>query len=130
MAARTLWTVYAGLWRRVRTIVAIVFAGLALAFIGLWLAEAQGLRAPQRDNTGDFMIALMLIGVANLVAALDPEVVVIGGGVSAAGDRLLEPARDALRRTLVGADHRRIPGLVAAELGPRAGMIGAALLVS
>jgi glucokinase len=69
------------------------------------------------------------VGVANLVAALDPEVVVIGGGVSAAGDRLLEPARDALRRTLVGADHRRIPGLVAAELGPRAGMIGAALLV-
>jgi len=70
------------------------------------------------------------IGVANLVAALDPEVVVVGGGVSAAGDRLLQPARDALGRTLVGAEHRRVPGLVAAELGPRAGMIGAALLVS
>ena len=47
------------------------------------------------------------VGTANLVAALDPEVVVIGGGVSAAGDRLLEPARAALRRTLVGAAHRR-----------------------
>lgn len=70
------------------------------------------------------------VGVANLVAALDPEVIVVGGGVSAAGDRLLEPARDALRRTLVGAAHRRIPGLVAAELGPQAGMIGAALLVA
>ena len=46
------------------------------------------------------------IGVANLVAALDPEVVVIGGGVSAAGDRLLDPARDALRRTPRG---RRTP---------------------
>jgi glucokinase len=70
------------------------------------------------------------VGTANLVAALDPEVVVIGGGVSAAGDRLLEPARAALRRSLVGAAHRRIPDLVAARLGPEAGMIGAALLVS
>ena len=69
------------------------------------------------------------VGTANLVAALDPEVVVIGGGVSAAGDKLLDPARAALRRTLVGAAHRRIPDLVAATLGPRAGMIGAALLV-
>lgn len=70
------------------------------------------------------------VGVANLVAALDPEVVVVGGGVSAAGDRLLEPARDALGRTLVGAAHRRVPDLLAAELGPQAGMIGGALLVS
>ena len=69
------------------------------------------------------------IGTANLVAALDPELVVVGGGVSAAGDRLLDPARDALRRTLVGAAHRRVPEIVAATLGPRAGMIGAALLV-
>ena len=70
------------------------------------------------------------VGVANLVAALDPEVVVIGGGVSAAGDKLLEPARDALRRTVVGAGHRVVPALVAAELGPQAGMVGAALLVA
>ena len=69
------------------------------------------------------------VGAANLVAALDPELVVIGGGLSAAGDLLLEPARVALRRTLVGAAHRVAPELVAAELGPQAGMIGAALLL-
>ncbi|WP_307807642.1 ROK family protein [Nocardioides xinjiangensis] len=69
------------------------------------------------------------MGAANLVAALDPEVVVIGGGVSAAGDLLLAPARDALSRTLVGAGHRRVPDLIAARLGPRAGVVGAALLV-
>lgn len=69
------------------------------------------------------------VGTASLVAALDPEVVVVGGGVSAAGDRLLEPARAALQRTLVGAAHRRVPPLVGAELGPGAGMIGAARLV-
>ena len=46
------------------------------------------------------------VGVANLVAAFDPDVVVIGGGVSAAGDLLLGPAREALGRSLVGAGHR------------------------
>lgn len=70
------------------------------------------------------------VGAANLVAALDPAVVVIGGGVSAAGDRLLDPARAALHRTLVGAAHRIVPDLVAAQLGTQAGMIGAALLVT
>ncbi|WP_234412587.1 ROK family protein [Nocardioides sediminis] len=68
------------------------------------------------------------VGVANLVAAFDPEVVVIGGGVSAAGDRLLEPARTALVRSLVGAAHREVPALVAAQLGPEAGLVGAAEL--
>jgi glucokinase len=66
------------------------------------------------------------VGVANLVAALDPERVVVGGGVSAAGDRLLEPARAALTRSLVGVGHRAVPALVPARLGPRAGVVGAA----
>ncbi len=68
------------------------------------------------------------VGVANLVAALDPDVVVVGGGVSAAGDRLLDPARSALTRSLVGAAQRLVPPLVAAQLGPEAGLVGAAVL--
>lgn len=70
------------------------------------------------------------VGTANLVAALDPGLVVVGGGVSAAGDRLLEPARAALQRTLVGAAHRVVPRLVAGRLGPGSGMVGAALLAT
>ena len=65
------------------------------------------------------------VGVANLVAALDPDVVVVGGGVSAAGDRLLEPARAALARSLVGSGHRDVPELVRARFGPEAGAVGA-----
>ncbi len=68
------------------------------------------------------------VGLANLVAALDPEVVVIGGGVSAAGDRLLEPARTALARSLVGAPHRVVPPVLRARFGPEAGVVGAAIL--
>ncbi|WP_425465426.1 ROK family protein [Nocardioides litoris] len=68
------------------------------------------------------------IGVGALTSALDPEVVVIGGGVSAAGDRLLAPARAVLERSVVGAGHRTPPRLVPARLGPEAGLVGAALL--
>lgn len=66
------------------------------------------------------------VGLANLVAALDPHRIVIGGGVSAAGDRLLDPARVALERSIVGAGHRVVPPVLAARLGPEAGVVGAA----
>lgn len=68
------------------------------------------------------------VGVAGLVSAFDPERVVVGGGVSAVGDLLLEPARRALLDSLQGTAHRPVPDLVPAELGPRAGAVGAALL--
>ncbi len=68
------------------------------------------------------------VGLANLVAAFDPDVVVVGGGVSSAGELLLEPARTALNRSLVGAEHRVVPPVVIAELGPAAGLVGAATL--
>lgn len=66
------------------------------------------------------------VGTANLVAAMDPVRVVVGGGVSAAGDLLLGPARTALRRSLVGAPHRVVPEMVQAAFGPEAGVVGAA----
>lgn len=68
------------------------------------------------------------VGVAGLVSAFDPELVVIGGGVSAVGDLLLDPARAALRASLQGATYRPVPDLVPAAFGPEAGAVGAALL--
>ena len=68
------------------------------------------------------------VGLAALVSALDPALVVIGGGVSAAGDLLLEPARAALRRAVYAGGHRDLPAVVPAALGPRAGAVGAAWL--
>jgi glucokinase len=68
------------------------------------------------------------VGVACLVAAFDPAMVVVGGGVSAAGDLLLDPAREAMIRSTYAATHRHLPPLVPAMLGPRAGAIGAAYL--
>ncbi|KRE36841.1 glucokinase [Janibacter sp. Soil728] len=68
------------------------------------------------------------VGIANLAAALDPEVFVIGGGVSAAGDLLLGPARDTFARQLPGRGYRPAATIVAARFGPDAGLIGAAAL--
>lgn len=67
-------------------------------------------------------------GAASIGAVLDPDVVVIGGGVSAAKDLLLEPARTAFRRNLIGRGHRPEPEVVLATLGNQAGVIGAAEL--
>ncbi|MGD8200854.1 ROK family glucokinase [Ornithinimicrobium sp. W1679] len=66
------------------------------------------------------------IGLANLVAALDPAAVVVGGGASEAGELLLGPAREALARHLVGRGHRPVPPVRAAALGVGAGLVGAA----
>ncbi|CAN5725789.1 ROK family glucokinase [soil metagenome] len=68
------------------------------------------------------------IGAAVFVNALDPELIVVGGGVAAAGELILEPARRALRRHVLGPDYRPEVPVVVAEFGSDAGMVGAGLL--
>ena len=68
-------------------------------------------------------------GIADLAAVLDPDVVVIGGGVSGLGELMLGPARERLERALPGRGFRPGPRVIAAELGPQAGLVGAADLV-
>jgi glucokinase len=65
-------------------------------------------------------------GIADLANILDPAAIVVGGGVSEAGDLLLQPAREAYAALLSGAAHRPHLRIVAAELGNGAGLIGAA----
>lgn len=65
-------------------------------------------------------------GLANLASAFDPSAFVIGGGVSAAGEMLLQPARDAFRRQLPGRGYRPEARIVQAQLGNEAGLVGAA----
>ncbi len=80
------------------------FAIEHLATVGRWLGE----------------------GIASLTAILDPAVVVIGGGVSAADDLLLGPTRTAFAAQLTGRGHRPMLEIRKARLGNRAGLIGAA----
>ena len=68
------------------------------------------------------------LGVANLENLLDPEVVVIGGGLADAGELLLVPIREAYATLVLAFDHRPPVRIVGAELGADAGAIGAGLL--
>jgi glucokinase len=66
------------------------------------------------------------VGLANLAAAFDPALFVIGGGVSEADGLLLSPAREAFRRQLTGRGFRPEARIVRADLGNEAGLVGAA----
>jgi len=66
------------------------------------------------------------VGLAGMTAAFDPGCIIIGGGVSEAGELLLGPTRTAFSRTLTGRGFRTEPVISAAALGPDAGFIGAA----
>ncbi|MDT0330814.1 ROK family glucokinase [Nocardiopsis lambiniae] len=65
-------------------------------------------------------------GLADLAAAFDPELFVVGGGVSETGDLLLGPAREAFEHGLTGRGYRPEARVVAAALGNEAGLVGAA----
>jgi glucokinase len=80
------------------------FAREQLASLGRWLGE----------------------GIASLTAVLDPAVVIVGGGVSEAGDLLLDPVRAHFAANLTGRHYRPALEIRAALLGNKAGMIGAA----
>ncbi len=65
-------------------------------------------------------------GVASLVTVLDPAVIVVGGGVSEAGDLLLDPMRASFFAHLAVRGHRPVAEIRPAQLGNKAGVIGAA----
>lgn len=70
-------------------------------------------------------------GLADLSSILDPGAFVIGGGVSEAGDLLLDSARATLAEKLtVDGSRRPVPEVRLATLGNEAGLIGAAALAA
>lgn len=69
------------------------------------------------------------IGLAGLVNAFDPALVLVGGGAGhALQDHLLPAARTAMATRVLGHQRRRLPPVQAAGLGDEAGVMGAALL--
>ena len=65
-------------------------------------------------------------GLASIVAVLDPEICVVGGGVSIAGEKLTEPIYFSYLNNLPARGYRPELSVVAAKLGNNAGLIGAA----
>ena len=83
-------------------------------------ADANALLARYADN-----VALGLAGLANV---LDPELIVIGGGLVELGPLLFDPLHAAFMRHVEGAAYRPEIPIVPAQLGERAGAVGAAVL--
>ncbi|MGH2947060.1 MAG: ROK family protein [Solirubrobacteraceae bacterium] len=67
------------------------------------------------------------VGISSLVNIFNPQVMVVGGGVSAAGDLLLDPAREVMRARAL-APGRDVVRVEAAIHGAEAGLIGAAIM--
>lgn len=73
-------------------------------------------------RTGDWLGA----GIASLSVILDPECVIIGGGVIDAGEILLKPIREGVARYMPFAGKHPYPEIIAATLGNEAGLVGVA----
>ncbi len=67
-------------------------------------------------------------GLASLTNICDPEVIVLGGGTVDSVGPVMDEVRARYSRALYSPQHRTHPRLVTAELGARAGAIGAAML--
>ena len=65
-------------------------------------------------------------GLADIAEVIDPGCFIIGGGVVAAGELLLGPARVQYEKALSGRQYRPLATVRAAALGPEAGIVGAA----
>ncbi len=101
-----------------------------LAAVGPEITERAGRRETVALGAFAEVGRWLGVGLADLVAAFDPDLVLVGGGVSAAGDLLLEPARRTFVEALVGSGHREEPPILVAALGPLAGLVGAADLAA
>ena len=100
--------------------------GCAGDITGLQVSQAAAEGDPAALECFDIVGTWLGIGMAYLSAALDPEVFVLAGGVSEAGEFLRAPAVKALDRHLTAHSFRRAPKVRLATLGNSAGMIGAA----
>ncbi|MDQ0944101.1 MULTISPECIES: ROK family glucokinase [unclassified Streptomyces] len=65
-------------------------------------------------------------GLADLASLFDPSAFIVGGGLSDEGELVLDPIRKSFRRWLIGGRFRPHAQVVAAQLGGRAGLVGAA----
>ena len=61
--------------------------------------------------------------IANIVNLLDPDRIIVGGGVAQAGDLILKPCRETVPPLVLAAEAKDVP-VVTAELGPLAAAVG------
>ncbi len=101
-------------------------------------AEVQGEHVAAAAREGDAAALAIVddygrwiaLGLVNLTNILDPSMFVLGGGVAAEADLFMAPIQRWFGELLYAPEHRRHPALEIAQLGERAGAVGAALLAA
>ena len=79
-------------------------------------------------NVIDTYLSYLSVGIVNIVNMFQPEVICLGGGVSGAGERILEPLQNAIKEKAFARFGKKHTQIKIASLGNDAGIIGAALL--
>lgn len=115
-----------GCWERYASGTALVQSARGADHGSDVLARARSGDADSGAVVDDW-VAWIALGVANLANATDPDVVVLGGGAGS-NDSIAAAVSLELTRHLYAPSHRRLPRVVSAQCGERAGAIGAALL--
>jgi glucokinase len=98
--------------------------------------RGEHVTAAARTGDQDALVVLgelahwIALGLANLANILDPEVIVVGGGLVEAADVLIPEVQDRFEHLVMAGDRRPPLPIVPATLGERAGAIGAALLAA
>lgn len=88
--------------------------------------DAADLKDPVAEEILDRYIKYVAIGLVNLVNIFQPEEVVIGGGICAQGDKVIEPVTKILEERVYGGELKSTVSI--ASLGNDAGIVGAAML--
>lgn len=96
------------------------------AVTGVHVGDSAQAGEPDGRALLDEYAELVAVGLAGLANILDPERIVISGGLVELGDTLLRPVREAFERRIEGAEYRPRIDIVPAALGEHAGVIGAA----
>lgn len=94
---------------------------------GLWVSAALKAKVPTARSILRETGTWLGLGLYNLTRALDPELIVLGGGAASIGGPLIGPARRECARRLA-LFHLKPPRILASALGDRAGLLGAASL--
>jgi glucokinase len=95
---------------------------------------AEDVAAAARDGdrlarvVWDETVDALACGLTSIVNVFEPELVVVGGGVTRAGEQLLGPVREWVRAHAMEPAGRSAD-IVASALGERVGVVGAAAIV-
>jgi len=104
-----------------------IAAGNEITPFMVYEAAKQGDAVAKRIFTivGEYL-GVALVSVVNL---LNPEKIIVGGGVGQAGDLILDPIREAIKKRCIPTSAAAVE-IVPAQLGESAGVVGASLLVN